>query len=70
VTTTGIHSKLYHQVNRAVFTAATAVGLVGLALIVFELAGPRTGAALGFAGIMTAFFAGWNMICEKSCASD
>jgi hypothetical protein len=64
-----IHSRRYHQINRAVFDGSIAIGVLGLLLIVFEFTGPRTGAALGFCGVITAYFTGWNLVCEKSCAS-
>jgi len=65
-----VHSKRYHQVNRAVFNSATTAAVLGLLAVLLGLVEPQIGASVGFVGVMTAYFAGLNLVCEKTCNSE
>jgi hypothetical protein len=64
------HTRHYHAIVRAFFHTGITLAVVGFVLILTGLSEPVVGAALGFLGTMTAFFAGWCRTCETSCASD
>jgi hypothetical protein len=55
-----MHSKRYHQVNRAVFNSASTAAVLGL-IALLGLVEPQIGASVGFVGVMTAYFAGLNL---------
>ncbi|MBF8248845.1 MAG: hypothetical protein HW374_1645 [Bacteroidetes bacterium] len=64
------HSKRYHQINRIVFLTGIVLGTFGFFMTATGLAlHVEVSSAIGFVGIMSAFFAGRNLVCEKSCTS-
>ena len=65
-----VHSKRYHQVNRAVFDSASTAAVLGLLGVLLGLVEPQIGASVGFVGVMTAYFACLNLVCEKTCNSE
>jgi len=65
-----IHTKGYHKINRIVFLTGIVIGTFGFFMTATGLAlHVEVSSAIGFVGIMSAFFAGRNLVCEKSCTS-
>jgi len=61
---------LYHKTNRFVFISGIVLGAFGFFMTATGLAlHVEVSSAIGFVGIMSAFFAGRNLVCEKSCTS-
>ncbi len=69
--TTHKHSKQYHKINRIVFLSGIVLGTFGFFMTGTGLAlNLQVSSMIGFVGILSAFFAGRNLTCEKSCTSD
>jgi cytochrome c biogenesis protein CcdA len=69
--TTHKHSKRFHQINRFVFRLAIVFGVFGSFMTATGLAlSLQVSSVIIFVGAMAAFFAGRNLVCEKSCTSD